>query len=496
MARMLQELKFKNIADFKAIITEPTLTNHINLLSHTDDTTLIDKNNQLIRIFKLEGFSATTSSEGDLAELRESRSQFYKDLDINVGLYFWSIRQKCSVELKGEFRQTSFTEKFNTEYQERLNQSDLFKTDHYVALVTKPNGDNKNIKRLFNTANEEAFNNFLSKQKIILNDASKRLCTNFNKYGIKTLGVVQINNKFISEPLTAMDYILNHSHFNVPRLLCAVDKVLMRNKPFFHKKKGVIALRDINNTTKFAAILSIALYCTEPFAGMLDDLQQLPIELVITQSFAPLYRDVARKKLKNIQDRMLQSPDESIAQTQELSQSMEILASSESNYGIHHFSVCVYADSEDELDNNITKIRDKADIASLVLIREYLGLEIAYWAQLAGNFNYIARGADISTRNLASFTSFHNQARGRESKNHWGDALTVFQTGFSTPFYFNIHARDVGIGLIYGAQGSGKTVLVGSIILQSMKFGGRRVIFDKNKALRLWFLPPRARILI
>jgi type IV secretion system protein VirB4 len=43
----------------------------------------------------------------------------------------------------------------------------------------------------------------------------------------------------------------------------------------------------------------------------------------------------------------------------------------------------------------------------------------------------------------------------------------------------------VGNFLIFGAMGSGKTVLVGFLILQSMKFGGKRVIFDKDRGLEI-----------
>lgn len=41
------------------------------------------------------------------------------------------------------------------------------------------------------------------------------------------------------------------------------------------------------------------------------------------------------------------------------------------------------------------------------------------------------------------------------------------------------------IFLIFGATGSGKTVLVGFFILQSMKFGGKRIIFDKDRGLEI-----------
>lgn len=488
MKGMMRQLKDKNMADLAAIESEVRASCHINISSHIDNTTLIDKKNQLIRIFRLDGVSATTLSPEAVSSLCIERSKLFKDLDQNIGLYFWAVRRKCKALLGGGFEQGSFCEIFNSRYQEKLNQSDLYETVYYIALITKSNSDTNSYKKISYIANNEAFENYISSKKMLLEEASKRLIASFSKYEIRTLSVVKTSNNVISEPLSIIDYVLNHCDFSVPRMPFGADNILMRKKPFFNKKKGTLTLLDINNNIKYAAILSIQSYCSQPFASMLDGLHELSLEFVITQSFAPLYRDEAKKSLKSIQKKMMQSSDESITQAHELSDDMEGLASGEYNKGIHHFTICVYADSEDELDDNITKIKEKADLASLVLTREYIGLEVAYWAQLPGNFSYIARGASISTRNLASFNSFYNQAKGKKTENWWGNALTVMQTGFSTPFYFNIHNRDVGIGLIYGAQGSGKTVLAGSLVLQSMKFGGRRVILDKKQGLKAMVL--------
>jgi type IV secretion system protein VirB4 len=43
----------------------------------------------------------------------------------------------------------------------------------------------------------------------------------------------------------------------------------------------------------------------------------------------------------------------------------------------------------------------------------------------------------------------------------------------------------VGNFLVFGGMGSGKTVLVGFLIAQSMKFGGKRIIFDKDRGLEI-----------
>ena len=118
-------------------------------------------------------------------------------------------------------------------------------------------------------------------------------------------------------------------------------------------------------------------------------------------------------------------------------------------------------------------------------MRETVACEAGFWAQLTGNFAYICRPADISTRNMAALASLHNYPLGKIRGNHWGDAVTVFETLSGSPYYFNFHYKDVGNFLVFGAMGSGKTLLVGFLILQSMKFGGKRIIFDKDRGLEI-----------
>jgi type IV secretion system protein VirB4 len=86
---------------------------------------------------------------------------------------------------------------------------------------------------------------------------------------------------------------------------------------------------------------------------------------------------------------------------------------------------------------------------------------------------------------MAALASFHNSPLGQIKNNFWGDSVTVLETLSGSPYYFNFHAKDVGNFIVVGATGSGKTVLVGFLIAQSMKFGGKRVIFDKDRGLEI-----------
>jgi type IV secretion system protein VirB4 len=82
---------------------------------------------------------------------------------------------------------------------------------------------------------------------------------------------------------------------------------------------------------------------------------------------------------------------------------------------------------------------------------------------------------------LAAFSSLHNYPVGHIANNHWGPAVTVFDTASGTPYYFNFHLRDVGHTTIIGPTGSGKTVLMNFLCAQAQKFNCRMFIFDKDR---------------
>jgi type IV secretion system protein VirB4 len=75
---------------------------------------------------------------------------------------------------------------------------------------------------------------------------------------------------------------------------------------------------------------------------------------------------------------------------------------------------------------------------------------------------------------------------GRARGNHWGEAVTVFETTSSTPFFFNFHEGDLGNFTIIGPSGSGKTVVLNFLAAQAQKFSPRTILFDKDRGSEIF----------
>ena len=474
---------------FKLFKKEERASKHINVLSHYDDDTLLDKSGKLIKIVKLQGLNFMTRDNLTLDIFKQRRNHLLKSFSSEYALYTWEVRRKVNCNLGGEFK-NKYAAGLNERYVDNLQKSPMYVNDIYLAIITKnPEGlINKLVSFVnwFNHAFDKASKQeYLAKRHKELNEVTAKVLSALSEYGAKLLSTYESNGEYYSEPLNVLSYLVNGDYFPVPLCIKEADKLLPRKRIFFNGHSGIFEQRAADGSSRYGATLSIKGYSPKTFQGMLNEVSKLPIEYVITQSLRPYDRHVAQGKLRDKQSDMLQSKDESLTQAEEINDAFENTASGDVLYGKHHFTLAVYADSLDELHKNIATLIATFSNLNIACVREDIAAQCAYWAQFPGNFSYILREADISTKNFASFASLHNYPQGKKSGNHWGDAITVLQTIGGTPYYFNFHHRDVGNFLMVGAMGSGKTLLSGFLIGQSMKCGGKRIIFDKDRGLEI-----------
>ena len=199
--------------------------------------------------------------------------------------------------------------------------------------------------------------------------------------------------------------------------------------------------------------------------------------------------------------------DFAVSQAEELTSALDALTSNEFVMGDHHFSLQLMADLGEavgasasarlkSLNDDVALARSLLADTGMLVAREDLALEAAFWAQLPGNFAVRPRKAPITSRNLAAMSPFLNFPAGREHGNHWGDALSLLVTSARSPYHFSLHAsdptdpeggsrKDTGHTLMCGPTGSGKTVFIGFLIAMLARQGATQVIFDKDRGLEI-----------
>lgn len=473
----------------KRLRGEMPVSSHINVLSHYDDVTLIDRHDRLIRIIKIGGIDSVTTDEQMLDVYKQRRNTLLKSFSSEFGLYFWEIKSKTNIYPEGEFSD-GYADQLNQRYKDVIKQSSLFHREHYVAIVTKqPEGlFNKSfdfIKSLFRRVDKAERHRYLAERHKQLNDVSQRVVSALSDYHPERLGVYVKNAVRYSALLGFTASLINGDDHAVPLDIHDAATVLPRKRLAFHAKAGVIETIAGDGQRRFSAVLAIKGYQPFTWQGMFDALAKLDIEYVLTQSYRPFDSYQTKVKMRDQQKDMMQSRDESVTQADQIDEAFDQVASGDVGNGLHHFTLVCHAPSVALLNKHVGSIQSCLTNLDIASVRETVGAECSFWSQLPANFGYILRSSVISTRNMAAFASFHNVSRGKLVGNHWGDAVTVLETIDGSPYYFNFHYKDVGNFLVFGAMGSGKTVLVGFLIAQSMKFGGKRVIFDKDRGLEI-----------
>jgi len=237
---------------------------------------------------------------------------------------------------------------------------------------------------------------------------------------------------------------------------------------------------------KFGAVVSIKDYPTHTLPGMFDELYRMPFEMVVSQSFAFVEQGAALSSMNLALRRMRSAEDEAVSLRTELARAKDEVAAGRAGFGEHHTSLTLYGESFDAVDAAVAEVTAMMADLGIVGVREDIALEPAFWAQFPGNFRYIARRGLISTGNFAGLASLHNFPVGRPRGNHWGEAVTLFETTAAGPYFFSFHHNDLGNFTIIGPSGSGKTVVLNFLLAQARKFAPRIVFFDKDRGAELF----------
>jgi type IV secretion system protein VirB4 len=233
-------------------------------------------------------------------------------------------------------------------------------------------------------------------------------------------------------------------------------------------------------------MVSIKDYPGATFLGMFDELYRLPFELHVTQSFAMVERAAALGQMNLALRRMRSAEDEALSLRDELTYAKDEVAAGRAGFGEHHTSIAVHADDLATLENNVAEVIALLADLGINAVREDIALEPAFWAQFPGNFRYIGRRGLVSTTNYAGLASLHNFPVGQAQGNHWGEAVTLFETTAAGPYFFNFHRADLGNFTVIGPSGSGKTVVLNFLLAQARRFNPRIIFFDKDRGAELF----------
>ncbi|MFM1990384.1 MAG: hypothetical protein RJA99_3341 [Pseudomonadota bacterium] len=493
---------------------EPEVASRIPYTVHATDTVLRTRDGDYVFMLSLAGSSFETADDVSVNQWHESLNGLLRNVaSPQVAIWTHVIRRHDSSR-PADAPPSGFAGRLQASYARKLAGQRLMANDLFVSVVYRPQPSRTGalLERLM-TRRDPAAERQSHEDAI---EACAKLQQQFvaalRRYAPRLLGIegggrgARIPR---SEPLAFLGLLVNGEPRPMPLPRAPIADVLATTRPCF----GVEALEyRMPARSRVGAILGIKEYPTPAVPDMFHRLLTVPFCYVLTQSFTFIAKPVAQGLLQAQYNRMLNAGDLARSQAEDLHEALDGLAGNEFVLGDHHFTLQVMSDAWETGTDPVARIRALNDDVALarellsdtgmVVAREDLAMEAAFWAQLPGNFAYRPRKAPITSRNFAALSPFDNFPRGLAHGNHWGDALALLTTRARSPYHFSLHApleadlepsaqtadtagSDVGHTFICGPTGSGKTVFLGFCLAALSRQGASQVVFDKDRGLEI-----------
>lgn len=474
--------------DPRVIAREKPASAHLPYLRHVDDVTIEMASGLLLQTIRLDGLLFETADTDEINYRSHLRAAMLQAIGTSrFAIYHHIVRRKAEVGLDATFTD-DFSRRLDARWRERLDARQMYVNDLFLTIIRRPSTGRVGVldrvrglaaRGIAGEAVEAAA------EKRALDAASEAIMASLSPYGPRLLSVQNTNAGPRSELLEFLAYLYNAEMRPIVLPHGAVGQHLPFRRISFGQDAFELASAG-QDRRKFGAILSIKDYPAQTFPGMFDELYRTPIEMTVSQSFAFVERGDALGRMSLALRRMRSVEDDAYSLRQELGRAKDEVAAGRAGFGEHHTTITVRSEELVSLNEQVAEVTAILADLGVLAVREDIALEPAFWAQFPGNFGYIARKGLVSTRNFAGLASLHNFPVGRRHGNHWGDAVTLFETTAAGPYFFNFHRNDLGNFTIIGPSGSGKTVVLNFILAQARKFAPRIVFFDKDRGAELF----------
>jgi len=253
-------------------------------------------------------------------------------------------------------------------------------------------------------------------------------------------------------------------------------------------------------------VLTMKEAITETRPLVLDALLKIPANFYVVTEWTPLPADKARKEVNKRRrhfnmsktgfvsqmgnDATKTNPrdvlvDESKqADIENLGDCLRALGDGHS-LGDFSLTIVLYGRSRTELDQLVAEFTGVFTNADGNLFAETYNQLNAYFATVPGNYALNLRKLYLLNTNYADLSFLFTILPGEKTNAHLGtECLAVVETDNSTPYFLNLHTRDVAHTLILGMTGSGKTTLL-RILADFIPEQDRLVVIEDTSELQI-----------
>lgn len=454
----------------------------------TENIVKLGDSGDYMLVIRMQGAAHESADSQDINSWHNQLNQFMRNIaSPKVALWSHVVRREINEYPSGDF-EPGFAHDFNEKYRKAMAEERMLVNELYLSIIYRPQPV-KTLKILdfFNSKSPVELREKQLDELEAMNDLVMTAMAALDRYEPEILTCYEHKGVMFSEALEFIAFLLNGEWRRVAVPRAEIRDVISTSRPFFGKG-GLLSLKT-PTAIQYGAMLAIEEYPSITCPGLLNDLLGMPFELVLSQSFTFLSKQVAKGRMTRQQARMVNAGDVAVSQVEAIDDALDALISNHFVLGAHSLGLYIRSNAIKEMNEYIALAGAALSDSGIKWVREDVALAGAFYAQLPGNFSYRVSPGDTTSRNFAGFSSFHNYPTGRIRNNQWGDAVTMFRTTSGSPYYFNYHKadsdkslkldpnhKDLANTIVIGKSGTGKTVLEMFLLAQTQKFSQ----FPKN----------------
>jgi len=171
--------------------------------------------------------------------------------------------------------------------------------------------------------------------------------------------------------------------------------------------------------------------------------------------------------------------DSKEAQVRELGESIKELEIEGNYFGHFSLSVVIYDLDPAKVETACAEFYKVFSTHDAQLYEEKYNLLNAFFATVPGGSAFNLRSMYLLNTNYADYSFLFTLHCGEPENRHLRqEYLAVLETNHNTPYFLNLHHRDVAHTMILGRTGSGKSFLLNFLITNMQKYDPYTFIFD------------------
>lgn len=459
------------------------LYRHMPYVLEVDDETIRTRENGLMMAMEITGIDGTTSSDGDIRELRRAFAHVLDGLDERFTIYVHRMMRPAEFGLK-PIRGDGFAADVDRAWQAHLASRNLH--DFVLVLTVVRNQVQPLRVPLFGKAANRLLDNNTAKRLHELREVVSIIETSL---AVRTRRL-KIGDGSLLGFLSAINSAVLRKEYRGSRTMIAED--VSNIAVAFDPNRGSMKVEEGFDRPRYAATLAIWKYSETTWPGMLDALDT-SIDTVICHSFTPVANHKISGRVKRRVNQIRAAGDLVPTIEAQLLQAADDVETGKLGIGAHQLSITIFADSEAELDARVSHIRGIAERMKVTLTRTMRAQEATFFAQHPGNQDYQCFEMAVSTVTFADMASLHMEDAGTPAEGlPWQTPITVMETAGGCAHRFSWHKPGkpapadptLGHTLVLGPSDAGKSTTMAFLATQAMRAGIRLILFDKDKALR------------